>query len=77
MKGDEIVRACDQHRNKTVTLRKHVTKINTCENGCSNFSANLRVVTIKLLELTEFASPNLSIYSNFILVWGSVMMFTF
>ena len=26
MKGDEIVRACDQHSNKTVTLRKHVTK---------------------------------------------------
>ena len=26
MKGDEIVRACDRHCSKTVTLRKHVTK---------------------------------------------------
>ena len=24
--GDEIVRACDRHRNETVTLTKHVTK---------------------------------------------------
>ena len=48
--------------------------INTCENGCSNFSANLRVVTIKLIELTQFASPNQSIYFNFVLVLGSVVM---
>ena len=26
VKGDEIVRACDQHSNKTVTLRKHISK---------------------------------------------------
>ena len=24
--GDEIVRACDRHRDETVTLTKHVTK---------------------------------------------------
>ena len=24
--GDEIVRACDRHRNETVTLTKHRTK---------------------------------------------------
>ena len=26
MKGDEIVRHCDRHSDKTLTLRKHVTK---------------------------------------------------
>ena len=74
--GDEIVRACDRHWDETVTLTKHVTWmyksidsifacINTCENGLSNFSPNLRVVSLKLLELTQFAWPNLSIYFNF------------
>ena len=33
------------------------------ENGCSNFSENLRIVALKLLELTRLKSPNLSIYS--------------
>ena len=51
--------------------------INTCENSCLNFSANLRGVTIKLLELTQDASPNLSSYFNFELVLGSVVMLTF
>ena len=40
--------------------------LNTCENGWSNFSANLRVVSLKLPELTQFAWPNLSIYFNFL-----------
>ena len=41
--------------------RNMLPNINTCENGWSNFSANLKVV---LLELTQFPSPNLSIYCN-------------
>ena len=32
MKGDEIVRLCDWHSNKTVTLRKHVTKYKIVQN---------------------------------------------
>ena len=39
--------------------------INTCKNGWSNFSGNRRVVSLKLLELTQFAWPNQSIYFNF------------
>ena len=35
----------------TATLGKHVTKIKTCKNGWSNLSENLRIVTLKLLEL--------------------------
>ena len=48
--------------------RNMLPNINTCENGWSNFSANLRVVSLvslKLLELTQFAWPNQSIYFNF------------
>ena len=46
--------------------RNMLLNINTCENGWSNFSANLRVVSLKLLQLTQFAWPNLSIYINFL-----------
>ena len=46
--------------------RNMLPNINTCENGWSNFSANLRAVSLKLLELTHFAWPNLSIYYNFL-----------
>ena len=42
-----------------------LNNINTCENGWSNFSANLRVLSLKFLELTQFAWPNQSIYFNF------------
>ena len=46
--------------------RNMLPNINTCENGWSYFSANLRVVSLKLLELAQFAWPNLSIYFNFL-----------
>ena len=46
--------------------RNKVPNINTCENGWSNFSANLRVVPLKLLELTQFAWPNLSLCFSFL-----------
>ena len=46
-------------------------KINTCENWCWYFSQNLRIVALKLLKLTQFASQNLSIYLHF--VWWEVV----
>ena len=46
--------------------RNMVPNINTCENGYSNFSANLKVMSLKLLQLTQFAWPYLSIYFNFL-----------
>ena len=46
--------------------RNMLPNINTCENGWPNFSANLRVVSLKLHELTQFAWQNLSIYFNFL-----------
>ena len=65
MKRDEIVRPCDRHRNETVTLGKHVIpNIKKCENGFLNFIENLRIVALKLLEVTRFLSPNLSFCSH-------------
>ena len=46
--------------------RNMLPDVNTWENGWSNSSANLRVVSWKLLEITQFAWPNLSIYFNFL-----------
>ena len=43
--------------------------LNTCENGWLFFSENLRIIALKLHELTRFASSNQSIYFNF---WHSV-----
>ena len=49
-----------------LTLRKHVTIYKLMRKWIVEFSANLRVVALKLLELTQFASPTLSIYFNFL-----------
>ena len=49
----------------------------TCENGSSNFSNNLRVVTIKLFELTQFASPNVTIHFYFVPCWGPLRCWHF
>ena len=51
--------------------------IKTYENVWSNFSENLKIVALKLLELTQFASPNLSMYFHFIRCRRSVLMITF
>ena len=51
--------------------------INTCENWYWYFSENLRIVALKLLELTQFASPNLSIYFNFVWCWGPLWCWYF
>ena len=51
--------------------------IKTCKNGWSNFSENLRIVKLKLLELARFISPNITIYFNFLQCWGPVVMLTF
>ena len=50
---------------KSWLSRNMLPNINTCENGWSNFSANLWIVSFKLRELTQFAWPNPPIYFNF------------
>ena len=44
--------------------------IYVCKNGWLNVSENLRIVALKFLELTQFASPNQSSYFNFCTVLG-------
>ena len=51
--------------------------MNKCENGWSNFSENLRIVALKLFELTRFLSPNQFILMLYGVNWGSVVMLTF
>ena len=48
------------------TLETCYQNIKTWANGWSNFSENLRIVALKLHELTRFASPNQSISFNFV-----------
>ena len=43
----------------------------------SRIKEKKRIVALKLLELTRFASPNQSIYFDFVRCWGSVVMLTF
>ena len=50
--------------------------INTCENWCWYISENLRILALKLLELTQFASSNLAIYFNFVW-WGPLWCWHF
>ena len=64
--------ACYWHSNERVTLMKHVTKYENTR----NFSENFKILEWKLLELTQFLAPNLSIYFNFVQCWGSVVMLT-
>ena len=56
VKEDEIVRSCDRHSIETVTLTKHISKYKNCENGWSNFSENLRIMQLKVVEITRFLS---------------------
>ena len=51
VKGEENVRTCDRHNNEFVTLRKMLPNINTCKNGWSSLSENLRIVALKLRSL--------------------------
>ena len=57
--------------------RNMIPNRKTCEKGWSNFSENFRVIALKLLELTRYASPNQSIYFNFLRCWGSFVCWYF
>ena len=53
MKGDEIVRPCDGHRNETVTLRKHVIKYKNIQKWMVEF---LRKVENRGIEIARVNS---------------------
>ena len=51
--GDEIVRACDWHRNETVTLTKHVTKYKYVQKWMVEF---LRKSQSRVIKITQVNS---------------------
>ena len=56
--GDEIVRACDRHRNETVTLRKHITKYKYVRKWIVEFpsksqSCGIKFARVNLIRITE------------------------
>ena len=68
--GDEIVRACDRHWDETVALTKHVTKYKYMRKWVVKFLSKSQSRVFKIARITQFASPNLSIYFNFVWCWG-------
>ena len=55
MKETELFELVTGTEMKPRLSRNMLAIINTYENGWSNFSANRRVVSLKLFELTQFA----------------------
>ena len=61
MKGDEIVRACDQHRNETVTLKKHFTKYKNIRKRMVEFhgksqSHGDKIARVNSIRITKFGN---------------------
>ena len=61
MKGDEIVRPCDRHRNETMTLRKHVTKY---KNMSKSMGEILRKFENRSIKITRVNSIRITKSSN-------------
>ena len=67
MKGDDIVSDCDRHSNEILTPSKYVNKYKHMRKLMAEFLRKLESRVIKnLLQLTQFASPKLLIWFNFI-----------
>ena len=70
----------DKHRYWQFQTQYCWGRLLLCSSGCkqicgtqnrwSNFSENLRIVTLKLIKLTRSEEPNQSIYLNFVWCWG-------
>ena len=66
MKGDKIVQHCDRQSKKTGLSGNMLPNIKTCDNRWEN----LRIMALKLLELTQFASPKWITLLSFCKVLG-------
>ena len=51
--GDEIVRACDRHRDETVTLTKHVTKYKYMRKWMVEFLSKSQSCVIKIARVNS------------------------
>ena len=78
MKGDKIVRHFDRNSNKTVTLRKHVTKYKNMRKWMVEFLRKFENRGIKIARVNSIITKSTSfvIYFNFVRCWGSVVMLT-
>ena len=54
---DEIVRACDRHRNETVTLTKHVTKYKYMQKWMIEFLSKSQSRVIKFDRVNSIRMP--------------------
>ena len=62
MKGDEIIRACYQHRNETITLEQHISKYKNMRKWMVKFLRKLqsrgdkiaRVTSILIIKINQF-----------------------
>ena len=61
--------AYNRRSNETMILRKYVTKHKNMRKSMVEFRRKFWIVALKLLKLTRFLSPNLSIYFNFVRWW--------
>ena len=66
MKEDEIVRACDLHSNKTVTLSKHVAKYKHMRKWMVEFLSKSESRGVKIDRGNSIRITKLSIYFNFL-----------
>ena len=64
MKENKIVRACDQHSNETVTLRKHVTKYKHMQKWMVEFLCKSE--SRDIIDLVNSICIKLSVYLNFL-----------
>ena len=77
VKWDEIVRAFNRHSNETVTLGKHVTKYKNMRKWMVQFLRKSESRDDKIARVNSFASPNPSIYLNFIRCWSPLWCWHF
>ena len=68
MKEGEILRACDQHSNETVTFRKHVIKYEHIRKLMVAFLSKFESSGIKIVRVNSIRITILSIYFNFVRV---------
>ena len=70
-----MIRLCNRIATKPWLSGNIFPNIKTCENGLSNFSENLTIVQLKVVEITRFLSPkpiNLQLFT--FILYGFVVL---
>ena len=67
MNGDEIVRPCDRHNNKTVTLGKHISKYKNMRKWMVEFIKKIEKSCLKIARVNTIfitKSINLQLFTS-------------